>query len=191
MEEARDFQQNIYFCLIDYPKAFDCVDQNKLWKILRDGVSWETYMKVKKQQLEPDMQQLIGSKLVKEYDKAVYCHPVYLTSICLENPIDTGAWWAAVYGVIQSWTRLKWLSSSMQSTWCKMMDWMNHEGCQETYQQPQICRWYHCHGRKWRGTKEPLDESEREEWKSWLETWPSENQDHDIWSHHFMANRRG
>ena len=73
-------------------------------------------MKVKKQQLEPDMQQLIGSKLVKEYDKAVYCHPVYLTSICLENPIDTGAWWAAVYGVIQSWTRLKRLSSSSSNS---------------------------------------------------------------------------
>ena len=36
-------------------------------------------MQVKKQQLEPDMEQLIGSKLGKEYDKAVYCHPAYLT----------------------------------------------------------------------------------------------------------------
>ena len=37
MEEAREFQKNIYFCFIDYAKAFDCVDHNKLWKILRDG----------------------------------------------------------------------------------------------------------------------------------------------------------
>ena len=36
MEKAREFQKNIYFCLIDYAKAFDCVDHNKLWKILRD-----------------------------------------------------------------------------------------------------------------------------------------------------------
>ena len=37
MEKAREFQKNIYFCCIDYAKAFDCVDHNKLWKILRDG----------------------------------------------------------------------------------------------------------------------------------------------------------
>ena len=36
-EKAREFQKNIYFCFIDYAKAFDCVDHNKLWKILRDG----------------------------------------------------------------------------------------------------------------------------------------------------------
>ena len=35
-EEAREFQKNIYFCLIDYTKAFDCVDHNKLWKILNE-----------------------------------------------------------------------------------------------------------------------------------------------------------
>ena len=36
MEKAREFQKNIYFCFIDYAKAFDCVDHNKLWKILRE-----------------------------------------------------------------------------------------------------------------------------------------------------------
>ena len=36
MEEARQFQKNIYFCFIDYAKAFDCVDHNKLWKILKE-----------------------------------------------------------------------------------------------------------------------------------------------------------
>ena len=36
MEKARKFQKNIYFCFIDYAKAFDCVDQNKLWKILKE-----------------------------------------------------------------------------------------------------------------------------------------------------------
>ena len=35
-EKAREFQKNIHFCFIDYDKAFDCVDQNKLWKILKD-----------------------------------------------------------------------------------------------------------------------------------------------------------
>ena len=36
-EKAREFQKNIYYCFIDYAKAFDCVDHNKPWKILRDG----------------------------------------------------------------------------------------------------------------------------------------------------------
>ena len=36
IEKAREFQKNIYFCFIDYTKAFDCVDHNKLWKILNE-----------------------------------------------------------------------------------------------------------------------------------------------------------
>ena len=69
MKKAREFQKNIYFCFIDYAKAFDCVDHNKLWKILKEmGIpdhspaSWETYMQVRKQQLELDMEQQTGSK---------------------------------------------------------------------------------------------------------------------------------
>ena len=47
MEKARDFQKNIYFCFIDYAKAFDCVDQNKLWKILKEmGIPDQTGEKV-------------------------------------------------------------------------------------------------------------------------------------------------
>ena len=84
--KAREFQKNIYFCFIAYAKAFDCVDHDKLWKILQEiGIqttlpaSWEICMQVKKQQLELDMEQGTGSKLGKEYVKAVYCHPAYLT----------------------------------------------------------------------------------------------------------------
>ena len=40
IEKAREFQKNIYFCFIDYAKAFDCVDHNKLWKLLKEmGIS--------------------------------------------------------------------------------------------------------------------------------------------------------
>ena len=88
MEKARKCQKNIYFCFIDYAKAFDCVDHNKQWKILKEmGIAdhmtclWETYMQVRKQQLELDMEKWTGSKLGKEYVKAVYCHPAYLTSL--------------------------------------------------------------------------------------------------------------
>ena len=49
----------------------------------------------------------------------------------------------------------------------------------------------HCNGGKQRGTKEPLDQGERGEWKSWLETQHSKNKDHGIQSHCFMANRWG
>ena len=63
-EKAREFQQNIYFCYTDYTKAFDCVDDNKLWEILQEiGIpdtlpaSWKICMQVKKQELEPDMEQ--------------------------------------------------------------------------------------------------------------------------------------
>ena len=67
--KTQEFQKNIYFCFIDYAKAFDCVDHNKLWKILKEmGIpdhwpaSWETYTQVRKQQLELDMEQQTGSK---------------------------------------------------------------------------------------------------------------------------------
>ena len=62
IEKAREFQKNIYFCFIDYAKAFDCVDHNKLCKFWKRWeyqttwpASWETYMQVRKQQLELDM----------------------------------------------------------------------------------------------------------------------------------------
>ena len=67
-KKARELQKNIYFCFIDYAKAFECVDHNKLWKILRDGntrppdLPLETCMQVRKQQLELDMEQQTGSK---------------------------------------------------------------------------------------------------------------------------------
>ena len=72
IEKAREFQKNIYYCFIDYIKAFDCVDHNKLensstWKYQTTlPASWEICMKVKKQQLEPDMEQWTGSKLGTE-----------------------------------------------------------------------------------------------------------------------------
>ena len=55
-----------------------------------------------------------------------------------------------------------------------------NQDCQEKYQQPQLCKWYHSHGTKWRGTKEPLDESERGEWKVGLKL--------NIWKTKIMAS---
>ena len=88
IEKAREFHKNTYFCIIDYVKVFDYVDHSKLWKILQEmGIpdhlpaSWEICMQVRKQQLESDMEQQTGSKSGKEFVKAVYCHPTYLTSM--------------------------------------------------------------------------------------------------------------
>ena len=81
-------KKNIYLFFIDYIKAFDCVYYNKLWKIFKEmGVADHTtcllrnLYQVKKQQLELDMEQLTGSKLGKEYVKAVSCHPAYSTYV--------------------------------------------------------------------------------------------------------------
>ena len=69
MEKAREFQKNIYLCFIDYAKAFDGINHNKLWKILKEmgtpdtwPASWEICMQIKKEQLELDKEQQTGSK---------------------------------------------------------------------------------------------------------------------------------
>ena len=86
IEKAREFQKNIYFFFIDYAKAFDCMDHNKLWKILQEiGIPdhrtrflWNLYagQEATVSTGHGTMEQL---KLGKEYFKAAYCHPVYIT----------------------------------------------------------------------------------------------------------------
>ena len=105
-------------CFIDFSKSFDCVDHNKLWKILKEmGILDYLACLLRNQYagqestVRTKMEQQAVSKLGKVYVKAVYCHPAYLTS--------------------------------MQSTSSKMPGWMNHkldQYCGEKYQQPQICR---------------------------------------------------
>ena len=75
-----------YVCFIDYAKAFDCVDHNKLWNILKeiwipDHVTCllRNLYAGQEQQLELDIELQTGSKWEKEYVKDVYCHPAYLT----------------------------------------------------------------------------------------------------------------
>ena len=86
IEKAREFQENIYFCFFDYAKAFDYVDHNKLWKILQEtGEPNHLTCLLRNLQagqeatIKPDMEQQTGSKLGKEYVKAVYRHTAYLT----------------------------------------------------------------------------------------------------------------
>ena len=86
IEKAREFQKNIYFCFIDYAKAFDCVDHHKLWKILKEtGIPDHLTCLLRnlyagqEATIRTGMEHQTGSKSGKEYSKAIYCHPAYLT----------------------------------------------------------------------------------------------------------------
>ena len=80
-KKVREVQKNIYFCFIVYAIAFDCMDHNKLWKILKEmGIPDHLTCLLRNlyaghEAIELDMEQQTGSKLGKEYIKAVYCHP--------------------------------------------------------------------------------------------------------------------
>ena len=88
MEKASEFQKNIYFCFIDYSKAFDCVDHNKLWKILKE-MGIPDHLTSLLRNLYAGQEATVrtghgttaGSKSGKEYVKAVYCHSAYLTYV--------------------------------------------------------------------------------------------------------------
>ena len=86
IKKAREFQKNIYFCFMTMPKPLTVwitINCRKFWKRWAYQTtwpaSWEDWKQVRKQQLELDMEQKTGSKSVKEYFKAVHCHPAYLT----------------------------------------------------------------------------------------------------------------
>ena len=102
MGKAREFQKNVYFCFIDYTKAFDCLDHNKLWKILKEmGIPDHIICLLRN--LYPGQEATVRTgygiadwfQIGKGVYQAVYCHPAYLTD--------------------------------MQSTLCEMSSWMKHK----------------------------------------------------------------
>ena len=105
IEKAREVQKNIYFCFIDYAKLLTVwitTNCGKFFKRWEYQTTWpafkETCIQVRKQQLELDMEQRTGSKSGKEYVKAAYCHPAYLT-----------------YMQSTSWETLGWKKHKMES----------------------------------------------------------------------------
>ena len=171
IKKAREFQKNIYFCFIDYTSAFDWVDHNKLWKILKE-------MEI----------------------------PDHLTSLLRnlyagqEATIRTGHgttdWFQIGKGVQQGCI----LSPCLFNLHAQYI--MRNAGLEEAQAGIKIA------GRNINNLRYAddttvmaeseeelksllLDESERGEWKSWLKIQHSENKDHGIQSHHFMANRWG
>ena len=106
----------------------------------------------------------------------------------------TTDWFQIEKGVCLGCILSPYLLTSMQSTSWETLGWKKHKLESRLPGEISITsdmRWHHPYGRKWRGTKKPLDESEKGEWKCWLKGQHSENSDHGIWSHHFMGNRWG
>ena len=142
-------KQEFYFCFIDNAKAFDYVDNNKLWKILQgmeipDHLTWllrNLYIG-QELQLEVDMEQQTVSKQEKEYVKAVCCSPS-LFNFCAEYVMRHAGLDPRLLGEIS-------VTSDMQII-------------------PPLWKI------KWRRTIEPLDERERGEWKRWLKAQHSED----------------
>ena len=84
VKKVREFQKNIYFCFIEYAKAFDCVDHNKLWEILKEmGIPDHLTCLVRNLYAGQEATVRTGHgttdwfQIGKEFVKAVYCHPVY------------------------------------------------------------------------------------------------------------------
>ena len=162
IKKARVFQKTSISALLTMPKpltvwiTINCGKLFKRWEYQTTlPASWKICMQVKKQQLGPAMEQQTDFKVGKEYVKAVYCHPAYLTY--------------------------------MQSTSWEMPGWVKHKlesslpGARYTDETTLMAE-----------NKEQLKSLlMKEEWKGWLKTQHSENQDHGIWSHLFMANRWG
>ena len=142
-----------YFSSLTMLKPLTVWITNKLWKILKEmGIPDHLTCFLRNLYADQEVTVRTGRgttdwfQIRIVYVKAVYCHPAYLTY--------------------------------MQSTSWETLDWKKHKlksRLPEKYQSPQICRWHHPYGRKRRRTRESLDESERGEWKSWLNTQHSEN----------------
>ena len=153
IERAGEFQKNIYFCFINYTKAFGCVNHNKLWKILKEmGIPNHLTCLLRNLYAGQEATVRTGHVTADWFQIGKGIHQGCILSPCLFNLyaeyIMRNAGWkkhkleSRLSGEIST-------TSDMQMT-------------------PPLWQ-------KVRGTKEPLDESERGEWKSWLKAQPSEN----------------
>ena len=153
IEKIREFQKNIYFCFIDYAKAFDCVDHNKLWKILQE-MGIPDHLTCLLRYLYADQEATVitghGNRDWIQIGKGI-CQGCIL-SPCLFNLYAECIMWNAMLDEAQA--RIK-IAGEISITADMQMI-------------PPLWQ-------KQRRTKEPLDESERGEWKSGLNTQHSEN----------------
>ena len=145
IEKARELKKKMYFCFTDNTKAFDCVDHNKLWKILKE-MGIPDHLTCLLRNLYAGQEAIIrtGHETTDWFQIGKGVHRGCILSPCLFNLYVE------------------------QSTSCEMPEWMKHKlesrlpGEISITSNMQISN-NHTYGRKWRRTKEPLDESERGE----------------------------
>ena len=153
-EKAREFQKNIYFCFIDYAKAFDCVITTNSRKFLKEmGIPDHLTCLLRKLYTVEEATVRNGHGKMDWFQTGKVVRQGYILSPCLFNLHAEYIMWNAGLEEAQAEIII----------------------CQKKYQQSQICRWHHPHGRKQRRIKEPLDEGKSEEWKSWLKIQHSKN----------------
>ena len=152
IEKASKFQKNMYFCFMDYVKAFDCVGHNKLWKILQEmGIPHQLTCLLRNLYAGQEATARTGHGTTDWFQIGIWVGQGWILSPCLLNLHAEYIMQNARLDEAQAESRLPGeilITSDMQKI--------------------------PLHGRKWR-TKEPLDESERGQWKSWLKTQHSEN----------------
>ena len=169
MEKAREFQKNIYFCFIDYAKTFDCVDHNKLWTVLKEmGI--------------PDHLTCLLTNLYAGQEAAV------------RTGHGTTDWFQIGKGAPQGCI----LSPCLFNIYAEYIT--RNAGLEETQAGIKIAG-RNINNLSYADDTTLMAESEEElnsllmkvrgKWKSWLKVQHSENEDHGIQSHHFMANRWG
>ena len=170
MEKGRGFQKNTYFHFIGYNKAFVCVDDNKLWMLLKE-------MEI------PDHLTCLLKNLYASQEATV------------RTGCGAMDWFKMRKGVWQGYIVSPCLLTYMQSTsWKCQARWITswNQDFQEKYQQPQVYRWHQSSGRKWRGTEILLmrvkEESEKTGLK--LNIWKTKIMASDP-THQFMADKRG
>ena len=151
--KKQEFQKNIYFCFIDYAKAFDCVDHNKLQEILKEmGIPDHLTCLLRNLYAGQEATARTGHGTTDWFQIRKGVHQGRILSLCLFNLYAEYIMRNA--GLEEAQAGIKIAGRNINNL--------------------RYCRWHHPYGRKWR-TKEPLDESEREEWKSWLKAQHSEN----------------
>ena len=151
IEKAREFQENIYFCFIDYAKAFDCVDQNKLWKILKElGIPDHLICLLRNLYAGQEATVRTGHRTTNWFQIRKEGR---ILSPCLFNLYAEYIMWNA--GLDEALAGIKTAGRKINNLrYTDDITLMT---------------------KKWRRTKETLDGSERGEWKSWLKTQHSGN----------------
>ena len=151
--EKAEFQKNIYFCFTDYIKAFDCVDHNKLWKILQEmGIPDHLTCLLRNLYSGQEATVRTGHGTIDWFEIGKEVHQGCVLSPCLFNLYAEYIMRSA--GLDEAQVGIKIAGRNINN-----LRYAEH----------------HPYGRKWRGTKKPFDESESGEWKYWLKTQHSKN----------------